>query len=377
MRVTTVPQSLWKLLEGQLAYMSQFYEVHAVSSGGEKLEIVKNREGVETYSVEMYRGISIIKDFKSIWNLYRYIKKIKPDIIHSHTPKAGLIAMVSAKMARVPVRLHTVAGMPLESTKGIKRQILISVEKLCYRCAHKIYPNSLGLKEFIIKNKLAPTSKLKVVASGSSNGIDLDYFDIHDSVIEQSKFIREQYFHEDDFIFGFIGRLVKDKGVNELVKAFLSLELPNAKLMLLGKYEDHLDPLLPEVRKEIEKNKKILFVGYQKDVRPYLVAMDVFVFPSHREGLPNVLLQAAAMGKPILASNCNGNTDIIMHDQNGILVNVNDQKALKEQMLNLFNSKELRDRYSVSVRKNIEKRYKREVVWESLREEYSSHLKKL
>lgn len=374
-RVTTVPQSLWKLLEGQLAFMQKHFDVYAVSSGGDKLEIVKEREQAKVHSIEMYRGISMIKDLGAIWKMYSYFKKIKPDIVHSHTPKAGLVAMIAARMAGVPYKLHTVAGMPLESRDGFKRKILLLAEKLCYRFSDLVYPNSVGIKDFILANKLVDHKKLKIIAFGSSNGIDLDHFKRSRSLDEKASLIRKELGFTSEKVFGFVGRLVGDKGINELIRAFKIVQGDiNAKLLLVGKYEQQLDPLEADVIKEIENNKDIVFVGYQNDVRPYLLALDAFVFPTYREGLPNVLMQAGALEIPIIATRATGNTDIIEHNVNGLLVPIGDALGLADAMKKMILNDELSLKFKENLKDNITKRYNRNLIWEELLKEYNGLL---
>src|SRR5690606_32425078 len=175
-RITTVPLSLDKLIEGQLNFMSQFYEVTAISSNYEELKKIKEKEDVEIFPIEMTRQITPFQDLKSVYQLYKFLKKEKPLIVHTHTPKAGIVGMLAAKLAKVPIRLHTVAGLPLMEAKGVKRKILNFVEKLTYSCATKVYPNSQGLYDFILKKKFCVNSKLKVLGNGSSNGINTEYF---------------------------------------------------------------------------------------------------------------------------------------------------------------------------------------------------------
>lgn len=176
-RITTVPLSLEKLLEGQLSYMSIYYDVLAVSSDNERLKKMGEKEGVRTYCVQMSRKITPIKDLKSLWKLYKLFKKEKPLIVHTHTPKAGTVGMIAARIAKVPYRLHTVAGLPLLEVKGNRRLLLNTVEKITYRCCTSVLPNSFELKNIIIKEKLCSSDKLRVIANGSSNGINTEYFD--------------------------------------------------------------------------------------------------------------------------------------------------------------------------------------------------------
>src|SRR5690554_4068900 len=222
LRITTVPLSLKVLLKGQHRFMSdKGFEVVGVSNDGEQLHEVKNEEGVRVKVVEMTRTISPIKDLKALWNFYHLCKKEKPLMVHSHTPKAGIVGMLGAKLAGVPIRLHTVAGLPLMEATGVKRKILDFVEKLTYASATKVYPNSKGLYDFILDNNYTSTDKLKVIANGSSNGIDTSFFS-PDVIAEETKNTLRSKLNlaADDFVFVFIGRLVGDKGINELVEAF-------------------------------------------------------------------------------------------------------------------------------------------------------------
>lgn len=220
-RITTVPISLRKLIKGQMRFMSSHYEVIAVSAGGNLLDEVAIEESVRVKAVEMTREITLVKDLAALWKMYRLFRSEKPVIVHSHTPKAGIVGMLAAWLARVPIRLHTVAGLPLMEAAGSKRKLLNSVERLTYACATRVYPNSLGLKKFILENGFTQESKLKVIANGSSNGIDTALFNPALFPTTQKEELRASLnIHPDDFVFIFIGRLVKDKGINELVAAF-------------------------------------------------------------------------------------------------------------------------------------------------------------
>lgn len=373
LRITTVPISLKILLKGQLRFMNQNgFEVIGVSSGGSELQEVHTEEGIPVIELEMTRTISPIKDLKSLWDFYKLCKKEKPQIVHSHTPKAGIIGMLGAKLAGVPHRLHTVAGLPLMETTGMKRKVLDIVEKLTYSCATKVYPNSIGLYEFILKNKYTNPHKLKVIGNGSSNGIDTFYFnpsEISESQIEKSKI--DLNIKPEDFVFVFVGRLVGDKGINELVKAFSDLNKNNTKLILVGAQEAELDPLLPETLDEINTNPKIISVGFQRDVRVFLAIANSFVFPSYREGFPNVVMQAGAMGLPSIVSNINGSNEIIIEGENGIIIPVKNSEALQKAMLKLLENNHLTEKMKQNSRKMIQERYEQTVVWEQILEEYN------
>lgn len=334
-RITTVPLSLEKLLEGQLAYMENYFEVVAISSDSERLEIYGKKEGVRVFPVELTRKITPLKDLAAVFKLYQFLKKEKPTIVHTHTPKAGIVGMMAAWLAGVPNRLHTVAGLPLMETSGLKRKVLNFVEKLTYRFATKVYPNSKGLYDFILSEKFTTPEKLFIIGLGSSNGIDTTDFDPTLFTEESKTFFRRKLgIPQNHFVFIFVGRLVKDKGINELVAAFLNLANSNSKvsLLLVGPFESSLDPLLPETLSQIEHHQRIYSVGYQNDVRSYFSISDALVFPSYREGFPNVVMQAGAMGLPAIVTDINGCNEIIENEVNGLIISPKNVKELETAM---------------------------------------------
>jgi glycosyltransferase involved in cell wall biosynthesis len=380
-RVTTIPGSLGGLLKGQLRNMSKNYEVIGISSPGDgsslgnyHLERVATQEGIKVIPVKMTRKITPLQDLKAAWKLYRIFKKEKPFIVHTHTPKAGTLGMFAAFFARVPHRLHTIAGMPLMEATGTKRVLLDMVEKATYFCATKIYPNSFGLKDFILKNRYTRQDKLKVIGNGSSNGIDTNHFDPILVTSSQKEQLRISLgIHPDDFVFIFVGRLVKDKGVNELVSAFqqLNSSFSNTKLLLVGFYEEYLDPLLPETIECITTNPDILMVGTQKDVRPYYSISNVLAFPSYREGFPNVVMEAGSMGLPSIVTNINGCNEIIIQGENGCLIPPKDQERLFNVMYLIY--VKYRCGYlppTRTIRDMIIARYSRPKVWAAILNEY-------
>ena len=175
-RITTVPISLEKLLDGQLSFMRNFFDITAISSDRSALEKIGEKNSVNVYEIEFTRKITPIKDLIAVFKLYLFLINTKPFIVHTHTPKAGTVGMIASRMAGVPHRLHTIAGLPLLEATGNKRKLLNLVEKVTYACATKIYPNSNGLKNIIIQEKFCLPDKLKVIANGSSNGINTEYF---------------------------------------------------------------------------------------------------------------------------------------------------------------------------------------------------------
>ncbi|MDF2476037.1 MAG: glycosyl transferase group 1 [Sphingobacterium sp.] len=380
-RITTVPISLRVLLKGQLRYMSKYFEIKAVSSPSSELDLVAEIEGIKVSSVKMSREITPIKDIRSLWNMYRLLRRNKPMIVHTHTPKAGVIGMIASLLAGIPIRMHTVAGLPLMEARGVKRIILNLVEKITYRCATHVYPNSRGLFDFILENKFVNLDKLKVIGNGSSNGINTEFFN-PDAV---TQVVRDELnarlgIRKVDFVFIFVGRIVGDKGINELITAFLKIQDNsefNAKLLLVGELESDLDPLSVETLKEIENNNSIISVGFQRDVRPYFAISDVLVFPSYREGFPNVVMQAGAMGLASIVSDINGCNEIIIEGTNGLIVPPKSSLALAQAMKKVILRKDLLYLLKQNARPMIIARYEQNIVWEEILKEYNMAIEQI
>ena len=372
-RITTVPLSLEKLISGQLHFMSSFYNVIAVSSDKERLERYGESEKVAVFPLEMTRKITPLRDVFAVLKLYFFLKKTKPFIVHTHTPKAGIVGMLASKLAGIPHRLHTVAGMPLLEQAGFKRMVLNFVEKLTYSCATKVYPNSFKLRDVIIKNEYCPPTKLKVLANGSSNGIDTSYFDAtHFSEDQKSSLKQYLGIKSSDFVFIFVGRIVSDKGINELISAFSEIQeyKMDLKLLLVGPYEQELDPLKEETLNQINANKSIFSVGYQDEVRSYFAISDCLVFPSYREGFPNVVMQAGAMGLPSIVSDINGCNEIIEDTKNGYIIPVRDKEAVKETLIRILENQEEYSKMQQNAREMIVSRFDQKIMWESILQEY-------
>ncbi|WP_295220387.1 glycosyltransferase family 4 protein [uncultured Chryseobacterium sp.] len=379
-RTSTIPLSLDILLKGQLSFLSKKYEVVALSSNDENLKIVGQRECIRTISVEMKRKISILQDLKSFYHLYKVFKREKPVIVHSITPKAGLLSMLAAKLARIPIRIHTFTGLIFPTKTGGMQKLLIYMDKLLCWAATNIYPEGNGVKNDLSKFNI--TSKpLKVLANGNVNGIDVDFFSPQKISNENKVKLRNALnINENDFVFIFVGRLVGDKGINELITAFKKLLASTnnnieSKLLLVGSLEIEFDPLLPEVLKEIQNNHNIISVGFQKDVRPYFAISNALVFPSYREGFPNVVIQAGAMGLPSIVSDINGCNEIIRQDENGMIIPSKNTESIFNSMLRLTSDKDYYKKLSQKSRLLITTRYEQSVVWNALLEEYDFLLK--
>ena len=378
-RITTVPQSLSGLLKGQLNFMKNHYEILGVSSNlgyDNILNDYSEEEGIQVKAIEMTRKITPFKDLKAVWELYKLFKTEKPFIVHTHTPKAGTLGMIASKMANVPHRMHTIAGLPLVEINGLKRKLLNFVEKITYACATKIYPNSYGLVDIILDNNFTNMEKLKVIGNGSSNGIDTAHFDANQISAEKKESLKkESGIKPTDIVFIFVGRLVSDKGINELIKAFESInnEFNNTKLLIVGSYEADIDPVHKTTIETIENHKDIITMGWQSDVRPFLAISNILVFPSYREGFPNVVMQAAAMKLPCIVTDINGCNEIINEGENGIIIPVKNTDAIYKAMkkMILMDPKEIK-LIGENARKIIVSKYERQFIWDELLKEYKS-----
>ena len=362
-RVTTVPKSLNSFCNGLLKELKhEGYEVVAVSSPGEELNELAEREGVRTIAVPMERRISPFKDMKSLWQMYRVMRHERPDMVHSMTPKAGMVTMVATWLARVPIRIHTFTGLVFPTSTGLKRRILMFTDWLTCACATHIIPEGEGVKADLLNNKITKKD-IRVLGHGNIRGIDLDKFKPEP---------RQPHTEGRGFTFVFVGRLVGDKGINELIEAFsrLNKEHPETRLVLVGPEEEKIDPIKPETAAEINRNQAIEAVGKQKDVRPFFASADALVFPSYREGFPNVVIEAGAMGLPSIVTDINGSREIIIDGKNGMIVPSKNAEALYEAMKHFVENPEDVKRMAENARPLIASRYEQSYVRQCLKDFY-------
>lgn len=374
-RITTVPLSLKLLLAGQMKYMeAQGWEVIMVSSDGREVAQTIKNEKVRHVIIPFTRKITPLEDLKCIWKLIQLFRREKPDIVHTHTPKAGLLGMIAANLAGVNIRIHTLAGIPAMSAEGQKKTLLESVEKWTYSNATAVWPNSEGLRKFVLQRGLCSEYKLQIIGKGSTNGVDLEKFN--------RKSLKENHLvaatmrimpGEDDYIILSIGRLVKDKGIEELVSAFSNSKIVHkSKLVLLGTFEQDLDPLSPETVQTIQDHPRIIQIDWTDHVAHYLALADVLVHPSHREGFPNVLLEAGAMQVPVICSEIIGNTDLITQQKTGLIFPVKDVGVLKEALEFAFVKREKMACYAANLYDLVVKNYDRNFLHKEI---YTNYLR--
>jgi glycosyltransferase involved in cell wall biosynthesis len=367
--------SLALLLKGQVPFFQQQnFEVFTASADGPEVAGIKAQD-IPHAIVPLTRTISPWKDLVCIWQLIQLIRKIKPDIVHTHTPKAGLLGMLAAWICGVPVRMHTVAGLPLMEARGIKRFVLNVTEQITYFCAQHVYPNSVGLRDFIQREFWMGRNKLKMIGRGSSNGIDTNYFKRQLFLEEEVKRIRQHWNIETtEVVFGFVGRLVKDKGLVEFIQAFQQLNNVRARLLLVGSFEEALDPLPKNCLDFLEKDPGVILPGFQHDVRPWMMAMDVFVFPSYREGFPNVIMQAACLEVPCIVSDINGCNELITDGVTGWVIPVKNSARLADAMSEAMANETDAKNKAKAARTFVVENFSADYVWNELLKEYKSLL---
>lgn len=368
--LATVPMSLTTLLKGQAKYLSGFYEVKLITSNSYINSRIAEFEGVEVKAIDMSRKITPLQDLRALYRLYRFILNENPDIVYTFTPKAGLLGMMASFLSRVPVRIHNVVGLPLMEASGKKFILLKFIERLTYFFSTNIFCNSFGLKEYINSN--LTSLPITVIGQGSINGVDTEYFKNKYSKEEGLKIRGKYNILKDDFVITFIGRIVKDKGINELVESFINLvkKYPNLKLLLVGDYEEDLNPIDKKNKKFIDELDSIIAIGFKNDIREFLAITDLFTLPSYREGLPNSLIEAGSFGIPLLATDINGCNEIIENNETGILVKKKDAKSLKDGIEKLIVDKRLYSYIRDNVRDKIIKKYDQNYFWKELKNEF-------
>lgn len=332
------------------------YEMVAVTSPGPELDKLRDEDGFHCVAVPMERHISLVRDMKSLIKMIRVFRKEKPQVVHSMTPKAGMICMVAAWLTRVPVRIHTFTGLVWPTATGLKRKILMMTDWLTCACATHVIPEGQGVLNDL-KNGGITKKPMKVLGYGNVMGVDMERFS--PARFEVTK-------DADVFTFVFVGRIVGDKGINELVEAFVKLhdKHTDTRLVLVGNYEHNLDPVSDTTRQQIDNNDAIDACGpkYGDDLLQMYVDADCFVMPSYREGFPNTVLEAGAMGLPSIVTDINGSREIIENEKNGLIVPSKDADALYNAMERMLLDDKARETMKNNARQMIDSRFERSFV---------------
>ena len=370
-RTSTVSTSLNTFCRGTLRRLAQTYDVVAVSTPDAELDEMAEREGIRVIGVPMRRPIAPLRDIVSLWRLIRVFRRERPTMVHSITPKAGLLSMIAAWICHVPVRLHTFTGLVFPTATGLKQRILMLTDRITCACATHIVPEGEGVKADLINYNIT-RKPLQVLGYGNVRGIDLNHYRRSPEVMTAAQSISRS----DVFTFVFVGRVVRDKGINELVEAFVRLHQaePATRLILVGRFEDNLDPVSGKTRLAIERCDAIEAVGSQSDVRPWLAAADALVFPSYREGFPNVVIEAGALDLPSIVTDINGSREIIVHGKNGVIVPPRNAQALLQAMTQFVQNLQATQAMAANARQMIASRFEKSFVEQCLIDYYKEIL---
>jgi glycosyltransferase involved in cell wall biosynthesis len=368
MQVGTADLSI-SLMRGQLKFLREAgFEVSVVSSPGPKLYAVAADEGVEAYPVPMAREISGLSDIISLWRLWRLMWRVRPIVTNVGTPKAGLLGGISACLSRVPCRVYTLRGLRCETSTGWKRKCLVLAERVACHCAHRVICVSNSLREKAIELGIADPRKFVVLASGSSNGVDIDRFASTSERLREAAALRNSLgIPTNAQIVGFVGRFTRDKGISELIGAFVQLrrQLPNLYLLLVGDFEEG-DPIPSDIRKAIENDPQIIHIGMVQDPAPYYYLMNVLALPTHREGFPNTVLEAHVAGKPVVTTHATGARDAVQNGITGILVPVGDTDSLASALSQLIEQPEIAQQMGTAGHDRVQREFRQEFVWKAL-----------
>lgn len=371
--VTTVPQT-WGLFRGQIGFMKERgFEVHAVSSPGDLLHEAAQRERIPVHAVPMPRRIAPGADLVALFKLYRVFRRLKPDIVHGHTPKGGFLAVVAARWARVPIVLYTLRGLRFVTETGWRREVLQWSETLACQLSDRVFSVSRSVMNTAVKAGLCPEKKILVLAQGSSNGVDASTrFNPLSLPPGTRAEVRQCYrIPQDALVTAYVGRIVRDKGIVELAEAwqYLRARFSNLYILLVGSVEPQ-DPVPSEVLAQLRGDARVRFTGKVRDMPPLYAAMDVLVLPTYREGFPNTPLEAAAMEVPVAATRVDGCMDAVLDGITGLLVPPRDAAALGEAIEELLLDSEKRRQMGESGRRRVLSDFRPEMIWESLYREY-------
>lgn len=363
-------------MRGQLAFMREAgFDVVVVTSPGEQLEVAADREGVRAIGIPMEREISPLADLRSLTRLVRIFRRLRPDVVNAGTPKAGLLGMLAAKIAGVPLRIYTLRGLRAETTRSLKLWLLHATERAASACADVVICVSESLREEYLRRGLTARAKTRVIASGSSNGIDSSRFSVPSLTAKAAELRLALGIPDRARVIGFVGRLTRDKGVRELSAAFRQLEreFDDLWLLLVGDWEtgDALDAAEVEL---LTSHPRVIKSGFVADTAKWYRLMDVLAFPSYREGFPNVPMEAGASGRPVVAFRATGTVDAVRDGVTGRLVPLGDSAALAGALRMYLNDPALAAEHGAAGRDRVLREFAPRRVWSELAAAYREWL---
>jgi glycosyltransferase involved in cell wall biosynthesis len=373
LHVTTVPLTL-RFLEGHVAHARRKgFEVHALSSPGEALDEFGRDMQIAVHAARMPRRITPLADLAALGRIVRVIRQVRPAIVDGHTPKGGLLAMIGAALCRGPVRIYHQHGLPVMTATGLKRRILRWTERTACRLAHEVICVSESLREVMIAEGLCPPGKIKVLEHGSIDGVDAGRkFNPARISTESAQLVRAHYqIPQHALVVGFVGRIVRDKGLIELTRSWRMLreEFPSLHLLVAGPFESQ-DPIPGDVEATLRSDPRIHLAGMVHDMPSIYRALDLLVLPTYREGFGAALLEAAAMELPVVATRIPGCVDAVRDGETGLLVPVRDTEALTAAIRLYLGDPKLRRQHGANGRHRAVRDFDPDVMREALLKEY-------
>jgi glycosyltransferase involved in cell wall biosynthesis len=374
--VTTVDLSLRYLLLNQLERIrDEGYEVAGISADGPDVAVIE-AHGIPHFAVPMTRRFTPLADLRALWALTRLMRRERFDIVHTHTPKAGLLGQLAARLSGVPVVVNTLHGFYFhDDTDPLPRRFYIWMERLAARCSDSILSQNEEDIGTAIAERIAPPELLKWLG----NGIDVTRFDRRRLSDESLQALREEIGLEaDSRVVGFVGRLVEEKGILDLLEAAKSVAatVPEARFLIVGPYdEEKPDALRSDVAERYGIADRCRFLGMRDDMPELYALMDVLVLPSYREGFPRAPMEASAMGVPAVVTDIRGCRETVEPGVNGLLVPVGDVDALARALIELLTDEPRRRRMGEAGRAIAEERFDEQKVFERVLEEYERLLR--
>jgi lipopolysaccharide/colanic/teichoic acid biosynthesis glycosyltransferase/glycosyltransferase involved in cell wall biosynthesis len=371
--ITTAPETL-RFLSGQIRFLKSCgCRVSVISSPGPLLDEFARTEGVEAFSATMPRRITPWRDLATVFRLWRILRIIRPRLVHAHTPKGGLLGMIAARLAGVPARIYHIRGLPYMTASGFRRWLLMRTEKISCGLAHRVLAVSHSMREEACDAGLCASSKIATPLRGSGNGVDAEGR-FNPSRLPDSAGAATRAAHDiphDALVVGFVGRIVRDKGIIELVHAWgrVQRQFPRAHLLVVGRFEPQ-DAVPGDVEHALRTGERIHLAATDWNTPPLYAAMDLVVLPTYREGFPNVPLESAAMGKPVVATRIPGCIDAVEDGVTGTLVPPRDADALAEAIASYLKYDSLRARHGAAGRQRVLRDFRPEPIWREVWREY-------
>jgi glycosyltransferase involved in cell wall biosynthesis len=350
----TNPQTCVVLKERLLALREAGFRVVLISSPGGLVGRIAAEAGIEVVAIPIRREIAPLHDLRSLWRLLSALHRLRPQITEFSTPKAGLLGSLAAKLCGVPMRVYLLRGLRLETLHGFKRHVLLAAERIASACCHHVVCNSESLRAKALALRVAAERKLRLIGPGSSHGVDVERFYPGQDEVRAHLGIPHHV-----PVIGFVGRLTRDKGVPELIEAFEEVlgSVPAARLLLLGCFDESEDAITEELRARIEMDPRIVRTGFVDDTAKYYRAMDMMVLPTWREGFPNVVLEAAASGIPVITTLSTGSRDAVVPEVTGLLIPAGYPEAITEAVLRLVRNPDVRHRMGRAARAWVIERF--------------------